>query len=51
MNIRIEWKIGESTGHGEWQDNDQQTVISLWAWVDIMDKEFGIGTHWIGYKE
>lgn len=45
--IRIAWKIGTTSGYGEWKEGNIKTKNALIAWVKKMNAEFGPRTHWI----
>lgn len=45
---RIEWKIGELTGCGEWQPKENMRAIK--AWVSQENQNYGRDTHWIASR-
>ena len=47
--IRIAWKIGQASGHGEWFHTDNRE--SYLRVIENDCKEYGAGTHWLEERE
>lgn len=43
LMIRIEWRIGRGSGHGNWFNSSERSMLQ--THVDDANKRYGAGTH------
>lgn len=46
--VRVDWKIGNASGHGSWFDIT--SIDQLQNAVDELNKKYGKGTHWLVFN-
>ncbi len=47
--VRLNWKIGNASGHGSPLAATSENVQNLESWVSDCNREFGPKTHWLEF--